>query len=166
MMIKLGRILVHDLLRKIHRVLPLRRRHIRLIVLQFRRVRLRLVRKQVHDSAFARRALVDSEAGAEVAVGADLDGFEELDGEVLAVVADEIVGWASSAPGGRKGLLVFVAWEVVVYCLHVVDGHAAGLDKCLVVESCLADFEKMPVFSIQLLVDVDDIEVLVLPLQR
>jgi hypothetical protein len=97
-MIQLGRIVIHHLLREAHGVLSLGRRHLRLIILQCRWVSLRLSGKQIHDCAFASGALVNRKRGAEFAMGADLDGFKELDGEVLAVVADEVICGAFFAP--------------------------------------------------------------------
>lgn len=91
-MIQLRRILIHDLLRKADGILSLGRRHLSFIVLQFRWVGFWLVSKQVHDGAFACGTLVDGETSPELAMGADLDGFEEFYCEVLAVIADEIVG--------------------------------------------------------------------------
>ena len=58
-----------------------------------------------------------------------------------------LVKWQSAAKSG---------------CLHVVDGHLAGLSEGLIIESCFAHFEQVPVVSIELLIDVDDIQVFVL----
>ena len=91
-MIQLRRILIHNLLCKLDSILSFRRRHRVLIVLQLRRIGFWLVGKQVHNSAFACGSLIDGEASAELAMSADLNCFEEFDCEVLAVVADEVVG--------------------------------------------------------------------------
>lgn len=64
-----------------------------------------LIDEQVFNLARASSGLVHSEARGELFVRADLDGFEQEDGEVLAVVADDVVGW----PGFS----------------HVVDDHLA-----------------------------------------
>lgn len=67
-------------------------------MLQLGRILLRLVGEQVHDSAFASSTLIDGEACAEFPMSADLDGFEQLGCEILAIIADEIVGRAFLAP--------------------------------------------------------------------
>ena len=97
-MIKLRRVLVHDLLCKAHGILSFGWWHLILVMLQLGRILLRLIGKQVHYSAFAGSTLVDGEACAKFSMSADLDGFEQLGREVLAIIADEIVCWAFLAP--------------------------------------------------------------------
>jgi hypothetical protein len=104
-------IVSHDLLCKTQRILPLWRRHLCLVFLQRWRVGFRSAGEQIHYGAFACCALVDGEACAEFAVAANLNRFEELDGEVLAVVAYEVVGGPGRAPSvgcvsaGDEGIL-------------------------------------------------------------
>lgn len=92
-------------------------------MLQCWRVSLGVPSKQIHDRAFAGGSLVNRKGGAELAMGANLDSFEQFDGEVLAVVADEIVCWAFFAPGGK----MLVWWSVrlqvhlLTYCESSCD---------------------------------------------
>ena len=104
--IQLRRILIHNLLSNLQRILPVRLRHLILITLQLLlRLRRLIFSEQILDIAFARRSLVDGEAGGEFLVCAYLDAVEEVGGEVLAVVTDQVVGCSLLA--------------------HVVDCHSA-----------------------------------------
>lgn len=101
MIIQLGRILIHDLLRLVHRVSPSERFDTISwsLVLFFRM----LVIPKILDLAGSSGTLVDLEAGGEFLVRAYLNGVEKVDSEVLAVVADQVVSWTLVA--------------------HVVDDH-------------------------------------------
>lgn len=144
--VQLLRIVVHDLLRMVDGLcVGLARRLALGAGLDVVGV---LLGEEVHDFALARGALVDGEGGAELAVGADVDDVEQVDGKVLAVVADEVVG----------GPLL----------THVVDDHLGRLPQRLVVEARLAHLEGVPgavgaVGGVDVLVGVDDVEVLVHP---
>lgn len=96
--IQLRRIILHNLLRILRRILVMQRRALLILLLLGM-----LVDEQIFNLACARGGLVYGEAGGELFVCADLDGIEEEDGEVLAVVADDVVGGAG--------------------CSHVVDDH-------------------------------------------
>lgn len=51
-----------------------------------------------------------------------------------------------------------------VQCIfsHVVDRHATGFTESLIIESCLSDFEDVPVVPVELLVNIYNIEAFVL----
>lgn len=87
--VQLRRVLVHDLLRLMHRVLAVEGGPVRIRLLVGV-----LVDEEVLDAALARHALVHGKAGGEFAVGADLDRVEHRHREGLAVVADQVVGRA------------------------------------------------------------------------
>lgn len=116
MIIQLRRLLIHNVLRLRHRILPLQLKPLHLFLIRIRVFRhntrsmihllLRmLIDEQILDLALPRRRLIDSEAGRKLVVRADLDCVQHGDGEVLAIVADYVVG------GARKA--------------HVVDYHLA-----------------------------------------
>lgn len=105
MRIQLGRILVHDLLGMLERILAfqlllaLGRAAVPIPVPildchHFLRLALflgMLVDEQILDGAFARRGLVDGETGGEFLVRADLDRVQHRDRKCLAVVGDQVV---------------------------------------------------------------------------
>lgn len=64
-----------------------------------------LIDKQILDSACADGALIDTKARSKVAMLSDSDLVEEIQGEILAIVVQEVVGW-SLVP-------------------HIEDGHLA-----------------------------------------
>jgi hypothetical protein len=103
MLIQLRRILIHNLIRCLHGTRMLEsRRSLQLIGSLFLGFYLLLllrmfVLEQVLDRSFARGALVYGECRGELLVCANLDSLEEIKGEVLAVVADQVVGWTSFA---------------------------------------------------------------------
>lgn len=119
-----------------------------------------LIDKQILDLALPRRSLIDSEAGRKLAMRADLDCVQHGDGEVLAIVADYVVGRAREA--------------------HVVDYHLAcdmlgmlfeeangamcqtGLPEGFVIEARFPHGEGVPFTGNDSLVNVYDIEVFVL----
>ena len=152
MFIQLRRVLIHNLLRRLHRIRMLQSRRplftIRLLLLRRKATYLMLlllrmlIQKQIFNSPFASGALVHGKAGRELLVRAYLDCVEHGDGEVLAVVADEVVGRLSLA--------------------HFVDGHFAGLAEGVVVEARFADGEGVPFGAVEVFVDVDYVEAFVL----
>jgi hypothetical protein len=152
MIIQLRRILLHDLLRLIHRIHTLQRRHLTLLLGV-------LVLEEILNFTLPRRSLVDLEAGSKFPVRADLDRVEHVHGEVLAVVADDVVG----GPCGAHVVDYHFAWD-----RYVRGGWGDGgmgltsLPEGLVVEACLPNFEGVPFLLVDLLVDVDYIEVFVL----
>ena len=98
MLIQLRRILVHHLLGRLHRILVLqsRRPFLVVILLFFDSMLLllfwMLVDEEILDGSFSGRSLVDGKARGEFFVRADLDCVQHGEGEVLAVVADQVVG--------------------------------------------------------------------------
>ena len=96
--IQFRRILLHDLLRNLHRILPVEMARPDWLL----RVLLHVLfgwtlYKQVLYIARARRALVDGESRGELLVSADLNCVEHGHSEVLAVIADQVVGGALGA---------------------------------------------------------------------
>lgn len=87
--IQLRRILLHNLLRILRRILVMQGRTLLILLLLGM-----IVNKQVFNFALPSGGLVHGEGRGELLVRADLDGVEKEDGEVLAVVADDVVGGA------------------------------------------------------------------------
>lgn len=98
MVIQFRRVLIHNLLRILRRILMMQSRT--LLILLLLRV---IINEQVFNLARARSGLVHGETRGELFVRTDLDSVQQKDREVLAVVANDVVGW----PGGS----------------HVVDYH-------------------------------------------
>ena len=100
MSVQLRRLLVHDLLRGLHGASMLQSWWpIQVIgVLFFGYMLLLLlgvfVEEQVHDGPFSRRSLVDGKGICKLVMCTNLDGIEQLQCKVLAVVTYEIVGWS------------------------------------------------------------------------
>jgi hypothetical protein len=109
MSIQLRSILIHHHLRRLHCILMLQSGrpaffiYILLLASKILLLFWMLIHEQVFDSAFASCSLIDRKASGELLMCADLYGVKHVDGEVLAIVAYQIV----SGPGGA----------------HVVDCH-------------------------------------------
>ena len=84
MPIQLRRVLIHNLLRRLHRIRMLQsRRPLQLIrLLLFRLILLLLlgmfIHKQIFNGALSRRSLVDDKGACKLPMRTDLDGVEEL----------------------------------------------------------------------------------------
>lgn len=92
-LVQLSRVLVHHLLGQIQGILPLRFGFLFLVLLQaFWLFLSRLGRPQIVDRAFSSYPLIDSERGGEFLMRSGLDVGEQVDREILTVVADEVVG--------------------------------------------------------------------------
>jgi hypothetical protein len=103
MLIQLRRLLIHNRLRIQHRVgmLQPRRPPQLIILLLLCGILLLLIRmfidEQILNCPFARRALVHGEGVGELPVRSDLNRVEQVEREVLAIVADQVVGGAFGA---------------------------------------------------------------------
>ena len=160
--IQLRSLLIHHNLRILHRIDAPQARRIRIDRLLVGMA----IDEQVADCAGARRTLVDGEARRELLVLADLDGVEEEDGEVLAVVADYVVCgpllahvvdyhlaygggmWCQRGASSKKG-----GWMGVLTCLS----------ERLIRKPRLSHFESPPFRPVKMLIDVDNIQLLVHP---
>lgn len=101
--IEMSRIIVHDLLRYLQGILSLGFRHGVFVFVELLLLFRMLVLPEVHDLVVSSCMLVDCECCGELFVSAELDLVEEVSGEILAVVANEVVCWP--------------------FLSHVVDGH-------------------------------------------
>ena len=87
MLIQLRCILIHHLLRKLHCISPMQLR-LRLVSLLI----WVLVDEQILDRAFPSNPLVNNETRHKLIINTDLYRIQHEDGEVLTIVADEVVG--------------------------------------------------------------------------
>lgn len=104
--VKLGRIFIHDLLSGLDGIVVLRAWH-RIFVCGLGLIIRMLVDEQVLDSTGADGSLINIKARRKVAVFSDADLVQEIEGKVLAIVVQEVVGWSLFS--------------------HVEDGHLAWL---------------------------------------
>ena len=87
--VQLRRIFFHHLLRIVHCVLVVKRR-LDLVCLLF----WVFVDEEIFDLAGTRRCLVDGETCGKFSVCTYLDRIQHRHGEILAVVADDVVRWS------------------------------------------------------------------------
>lgn len=90
MLVKLGRVLVHDLLGDLYSIVMWDSRP-DLLVRRLGLLIWMVVDEKVLDAAGTDCALVDGEAGGKFTVLADADFLQKVHSEVLAVVVDEVV---------------------------------------------------------------------------
>lgn len=88
--VKPGGILVHNLMGNLNGIMMFKLR-LDCVVGNFVRV---LLDKQILDSPVANSSLVDSKGSGELPMLTYPDFVEHVHGEILAVVVDQIIGWA------------------------------------------------------------------------
>lgn len=92
-LVKLGCVLVHDLLRGLKGIV-MWQSGFDLLVCRLGLLVGMIVDKEVHDAASANGALVYRVAGGKFTVLSDANLLQQVHGEVLAVVVDEVVSWS------------------------------------------------------------------------
>ncbi|MAD81521.1 MAG: hypothetical protein CL912_01030 [Deltaproteobacteria bacterium] len=99
MVVEFGGVLIHDMLGILHSIgaLDTWRRRINLLFFWMR------INEEVFDGPIPGRSLINGKARGELVMGANLNGIEETNCEILAIVADDVV-CSSLLP-------------------HLVDGH-------------------------------------------